>query len=161
MPKIKNTSTSTRQNFKNHKSEGQENGVSIYSRSINLLDDDPLEEIFALNLGDFLTEHLINPELASKVSKKAKDNQDGPVLEGFLLRTPWVDANDGTASFDIETAAERDKRLEQEKIAAFKARQAELAKFDDPRFIGLLRGKEALAALNDALNNIENSKEAL
>lgn len=94
-------------------------------------------------------------------SKEAKDNQDGPVLEGFLLRTPWVDENDGTASFDIETAAERDKRLEQEKIAAFKARQAELAKFDDPRFIGLLRGKEALAALNDALNDIENSKEAL
>lgn len=94
-------------------------------------------------------------------SKEAKDNQDRPVLEGFLLRTPWVDENDGTASFDIETAAERDKRLEQEKIAAFKARQAEMAKFDDPRFIGLLRGEEALAALNDALNDIENSKEAL
>ena len=27
--------------------------VSFYSRSMGLLDSDPLEEIFALNLGDF------------------------------------------------------------------------------------------------------------
>ncbi len=64
------------ENFKNHKSEGQENGVSIYSRSINLLDDDPLEEIFALNLGDFLTEHLINPELAHKIGDKVRDKNE-------------------------------------------------------------------------------------
>ena len=49
---------------------------SMFTRSINLLEDDPLEEIFALHLGDFLTEHLINPELASKVSKKAKDKKE-------------------------------------------------------------------------------------
>ncbi len=64
------------ENFRNHKSEGQDTGVSIYSRSINLLDDDPLEEIFALNLGDFLTEHLINPELAHKIGDKVRDKNE-------------------------------------------------------------------------------------
>ena len=38
------------------KTKEQDNS-SMYTRSINLLEDDPLEEIFALNLGDFLTEH--------------------------------------------------------------------------------------------------------
>ncbi|GBF23069.1 hypothetical protein tpqmel_0473 [Candidatus Gastranaerophilus sp. (ex Termes propinquus)] len=52
------------------------NGVSFYSRSVSLLDADPLEEIFALNLGDFLTEHLINPELAYKIGTKARDKND-------------------------------------------------------------------------------------
>ena len=64
------------ENFGNRKSEGKEQGVSIYSRSINLLDDDPLEEIFALNLGDFLTEHLINPELAHKIGDKVRDKNE-------------------------------------------------------------------------------------
>ena len=41
------------ENFRNHNGEGEDSGVSIYSRSINLLDDDPLEEIFVLNFGDF------------------------------------------------------------------------------------------------------------
>jgi len=49
------------------------NNTSIYTRNINLLEDDPLEEIFALNLGDFFTEHLINPEFANKISKKAHE----------------------------------------------------------------------------------------
>lgn len=46
-----------------------EDGVSLFSRSAELLDDDPLEEIFALNLGDFLTEHLISEDLAAKIKK--------------------------------------------------------------------------------------------
>lgn len=58
---------------KKHGRELQDTGVSIYSRSVSLLDADPLEEIFALNLGDFLTEHLINPELAGKISTKVRD----------------------------------------------------------------------------------------
>ena len=64
------------ENFRNHNGEGKNSGVSIYSRSINLLDDDPLEEIFALNLGDFLTEHLINPELAHKIGDKVRDKNE-------------------------------------------------------------------------------------
>lgn len=46
-----------------------ENGVSLFSRSTDLIGGDPLEEIFALNLGDFLTEHLISEELAQKIKK--------------------------------------------------------------------------------------------
>lgn len=51
-----------------------EDGVSVFSRSAELLGDDPLEEIFALNLGDFLTEHLISEDLAQKIKKH--DTQD-------------------------------------------------------------------------------------
>ena len=45
----------------------QEKNASIYTRNINLIEDDPLEEIFALNLGDFFTEHLMNPEFGNKI----------------------------------------------------------------------------------------------
>ena len=46
-----------------------EEGVSVFSRSAEFLEDDPLEEIFALNLGDFLTEHLISEDLVQKIKK--------------------------------------------------------------------------------------------
>ena len=45
-------------------------GVSLFARSLDITKDDPLEEIFALNLGDFLCENLINEELAGKISNK-------------------------------------------------------------------------------------------
>lgn len=48
-------------------------GASMFARSSHLIDNDPLEEIFALNLGEFLTEHLISDELAEKISSKAGD----------------------------------------------------------------------------------------
>lgn len=51
-----------------------EDGVSLFSRSAEFLDGDPLEEIFALNLGDFLTEHLISEDLAVKI--KNHDSKD-------------------------------------------------------------------------------------
>ena len=55
-----------------------ENGVSVFARTTELLGEDPLEEIFALNLGDFLTEHLISDELAKKIKKHdANDKSDG------------------------------------------------------------------------------------
>ena len=47
----------------------KENSVSVFSRSAEFLNEDPLEEIFALNLGDFLTEHLISEDLAQKIKK--------------------------------------------------------------------------------------------
>lgn len=49
-------------------------GASLFSRSQDLMDNDPLEEIFALNLGDFLCESLINDDLAGKISKKRNKN---------------------------------------------------------------------------------------
>lgn len=60
----------TKENMK----KAENNGVSVFSRSSELLGDDPLEEIFALNLGDFLTEHLISDDLALKIKKH--DNAD-------------------------------------------------------------------------------------
>ena len=68
---------------KNNKTKVNENS-SMYTRSINLLEDDPLEEIFALNLGDFLTEHLINPEFVEKISTKAKDKDKKESLKDQL-----------------------------------------------------------------------------
>lgn len=53
-----------------------DSGVSLFSRSLDLMEDDPLEEIFALNLGDFLCENLINDELAGMISVK-KDKTEG------------------------------------------------------------------------------------
>ncbi|MBR1753923.1 HD domain-containing protein [bacterium] len=49
-----------------------EQGVSLFSKSLDLLEDDPLEEIFALNLGDFVSEHFISKDLAAKIGKKDK-----------------------------------------------------------------------------------------
>ena len=54
------------------KKESQQ-GISLFSRSVDLLEGDPLEEIFALNLGDFISEHLISDELAKKIGNTVKD----------------------------------------------------------------------------------------
>src|SRR5574344_13384 len=48
-------------------------GASLFGRSIDMMEDDPLEEIFALNLGDFVSEHLISDELAEKIGHSVKD----------------------------------------------------------------------------------------
>ena len=74
------------------------NSASIYTRSINLLDNDPLDEIFELNLGDFLTEHLINPEFASKISKKAKEKDKKESLKAQLNELIAIYSIDNTLS---------------------------------------------------------------
>lgn len=51
-------------------------GVSMFGRSVNLIEEDPLEEIFALNLGDFISEHLISEDLVQKIGKTAKDKTE-------------------------------------------------------------------------------------
>ena len=51
----------------------EEMGASLFSRSIDLMEDDPMEEIFALNIGDFVSEYLISEELANKIGKDVKD----------------------------------------------------------------------------------------
>ena len=50
----------------------KEEGVSLFGKSLDLLEDDPLEEFFALNIGDFVSEHFISDELAAKIGKKDK-----------------------------------------------------------------------------------------
>lgn len=51
-------------------------GASMFSRSENLFDADPMQEIFELNLGDFMVEHLISEELAQKIGDKAHNKLD-------------------------------------------------------------------------------------
>ncbi len=51
----------------------EELGASLFGRSLDLMEDDPLEEIFALNLGDFISEYLISEDLANKIGKDVKD----------------------------------------------------------------------------------------
>ena len=50
--------------------------VSVFARSEISLESDPLEEIFALNLGDFISEHLISDELVQKISRKNVDKTE-------------------------------------------------------------------------------------
>lgn len=56
--------------------ENTESGVSLFGRSMEFMNDDPLEEIFALNLGDFLSECLISDDLAEKIGKSEKEKKD-------------------------------------------------------------------------------------
>ena len=54
--------------------EKKENkNVSVFARSEISLESDPLEEIFALNLGDFISEHLISDDLVQKISRTNVD----------------------------------------------------------------------------------------
>lgn len=52
-------------------------GVSLFGQSEFLMEGDPLEEIFALNLGDFISEHLISEDLAKKIGTSNKDKRAG------------------------------------------------------------------------------------
>lgn len=51
----------------------EELGASLFSRTLDIMENDPLEEIFALNMGDFVSEFLISEDLANKIGKNAKD----------------------------------------------------------------------------------------
>ncbi len=71
---------------------------SVYTRNINLLEDDPLEEIFALNMGDFFAEHLITPEFAQKISKKAHEKDKKESLKAQLKELISIYSIDNTLS---------------------------------------------------------------
>ena len=51
----------------------EELGASLFSRTLDFMENDPLEEIFALNMGDFISEYLISEELAGKIEKSSKN----------------------------------------------------------------------------------------
>jgi len=57
------------------KEEKKQSGVSIFGQSNYLVGADPIEEMFALNLGDFLTENLISEDLAKKISVKSNKKE--------------------------------------------------------------------------------------
>lgn len=59
------------------KKEEKNNGISLFSQSEYLIDQDPIEEIFALNLGDFIAENLISEDLAKKIGANIKDKKAG------------------------------------------------------------------------------------
>lgn len=53
----------------------KQSGVSIYGQSDFMSGIDPIEEMFALNLGDFLSENLISDDLAKKISIKTSKKE--------------------------------------------------------------------------------------
>lgn len=53
------------------KEEKNELGVSLFGQSDLLTGNDPIEEMFALNLGDFIAETLISEDFAKKISVSA------------------------------------------------------------------------------------------
>lgn len=57
------------------KEEKKQSGVSIFGQSDYIAGADPIEEMFALNLGDFLTENLISEDLAKKISIKSNKKE--------------------------------------------------------------------------------------
>lgn len=59
------------------KKEEKNNGVSLFSQPEYLIDQDPIEELFALNLGDFMAENLISEDLARKIGNSSKDKKSG------------------------------------------------------------------------------------
>ena len=61
------------------KIEENKNGVSLFSQSDYLIGQNPIEEIFALNLGDFIAENLISEDLARKIGNSVKDKKSGLV----------------------------------------------------------------------------------
>ncbi len=57
------------------KEEKKQVGVSLFGQSEHLMGSDPLEEMFALNLGDFISETLISEDLAKKISVSANKKE--------------------------------------------------------------------------------------
>lgn len=57
------------------KEEKKQVGVSLFGQSDYLVGEDPIEEMFALNLGDFISENLISEDLAKKISSKANKKE--------------------------------------------------------------------------------------
>ena len=54
----------------------EEVGASLFSRTLDIMENDPLAEIFALNMGDFVSEYLISEDLADKIGKSAKNKTE-------------------------------------------------------------------------------------
>ncbi len=64
--------------------------------TVCLLENDPMEEIFALNLGDFLCEHLISSDFAHKIGDKVKTKNER--LKDQLLELISIYSIDSTLS---------------------------------------------------------------
>lgn len=73
---IKNMEVVSQQGMvKMNTQELQEAQLTMFSRSMNLIKGDPLEEIFELNLGAYLSEILISEDLIEQISATIKERQ--------------------------------------------------------------------------------------
>jgi hypothetical protein len=86
----------------------EELGASLFSRTLDIMENDPLEEIFALNMGDFVSEFLISEELAGKIGKSAKDKTDKLKSQLPVLTIYQIDENQ---SLDDIHQEKKDKKL--------------------------------------------------
>ena len=57
------------------KEEKKQTGVSLFGQSEYLAGRNPIEEMFALNLGDYISENLISEDLAKKISSKSNKKE--------------------------------------------------------------------------------------
>lgn len=85
--------------------KNNENGVSLFSQSEFLIDDNPMEELFALNLGDFLSEHLISAELVEKIGSHDK-NKRSRLIEQIKELTSIYSSNKTLSLLSIASKEE-------------------------------------------------------
>lgn len=84
------------ENFNEPKRVKEDETNTVDAMTVCLLENDPMEEIFALNLGDFLCEHLISSEFAHKIGDKVKTKNER--LKDQLLELISIYSIDSTLS---------------------------------------------------------------
>ena len=117
----------------------ENNGVSLFSRSEFLIDNDPMEEIFALNLGDFISEHLISTDLAEKIGSNVKDKKAGLINQLKELISIYSIQNT-LCVLNFET---------QEDYAIYKAIAVSIAQMVDVKGCSIYVKKEFAKGLQD------------
>ena len=81
----------------------EELGASLFSRTLDIMENDPLEEIFALNMGDFVSEFLlVNKD--NKVMENLPSPGEGTLANRLLPIKNNLKAKTGTLS-DISSIA--------------------------------------------------------
>ncbi|MCM1009422.1 MAG: HD domain-containing protein [Fusobacterium sp.] len=103
--------------------KNKENGVSLFSQSEFLIDDNPMEELFALNLGDFLSEHLISSDLVEKIGSHDK-NKRSRLIEQIKELTSIYSSNKTLSLLSI--ASKEEENAIYDSIAASIAQMLEI-----------------------------------
>ncbi len=103
--------------------KNKENGVSLFSQSEFLIDDNPMEELFALNLGDFLSEHLISSDLVEKIGSHDK-NKRSRLIEQIKELTSIYSSNKTLSLLSI--ASKEEESAIYDSIAATIAQMLEI-----------------------------------
>ena len=83
----------------------QQSGVSIFGQSEYIMGTDPIEEMFALNLGDFLSENLISDDLAKKIS--AKSNKKERLINQLKELTDLYSSKNTLCVLDFDSTQEQ------------------------------------------------------